>query len=163
MKHTNLVESLNGIEEITAAVNKLVQRQGLTAEMVISRIEESLLSSSMPISDSSQAPLAYVDFNQYGLANLVLHVCRMGSYLTRGREEFRILIDHRDNTVQQAVDLLFDSNPGTSTSINLGDNIYTFDSLLKFDVYTALMDYLGGIRSDKPVNINEVSAQNCSN
>lgn len=163
MKRANSPEPLNGIEEITAAVSKLVKRQGLTPEMVISRIEEHLLNRTMPLSDSSEPPQVYVDFDKYGLANLVLHVCRMGGYLTRGREELRILIDHRDNTVQQAVDLLFDSNPGTSTSVHLSDQVYTFDCLLKFDVYTALMDYLGLIQSDQPIHKNEVPALSRSN
>ena len=150
----NSTESLHGIEEITAAVNKLVKRQGLTVEMVISRIEERLFNGCMASPDTSRPPTAYVDFNAYGMANLVLHVCQMGGYLAPGREELRILVDHRDNTVQEAVDILFDSNPELPTCIQLGDKFYTFDGLLKFDVYAVLMDYLALVQSDEPLRIN---------
>ncbi len=143
----NSIEPLKGIEEIAVEVNKLVQRHGLSAVAVISSIEACLLNGPSPSNTSSEPPSAYVELNENGHANLVLHVCRMGVYLAPGREKLRIPIDYRDNTVQVAVDTLFDSNSGLPTSIRLGDKSYTFDTRLKFDVYAALMDYLAEVCS----------------
>lgn len=145
MKSRVTQKQLTGIEEIASAVTQLANRHGYAAENLISDLEDELLGSPVrPSLGRSTQATAYVDVpdmeDPYS-AELVIHVCRMGSYLTKGNEEIRIPFDYHDNTAQTAVDRLFDSKPGTFTSIEIGDQTCTVDSNLKFDVYNALMAY----------------------
>ncbi|MEN8178367.1 MAG: hypothetical protein ABFS39_07050 [Pseudomonadota bacterium] len=149
MKPNMTQKQLFGIDDIAAAVTQLADRQGYAPESLISDLEDKVLGCpNRPIDEHSTPATAYVDvpeFEQPDSAVLVIHVCRIGSYLTKGNEEIRIPFNYHDNTAQTAVDRLFDSKPGSFAAINIGSGNYTVDSNLKFDVYTALMDYLAKI------------------
>ena len=149
MKPKTTQQQLSGIDDIAAAVTQLANRYGYAPESLISDLEDKVLGSpARPSIELLTHPAAYVDVQDTehpDSAELVIQVCRIGSYLTKGSEEIRIPFNYHDNTAQSAVDRLFDSKSGTFTAINIGDRNYTVDSNLKFDVYTALMDYLARI------------------
>lgn len=137
---------LTCIDDIAAAMSQLANRDGSAPENLISDLEDKLLGSpDKPKPQSTSHPTAYVqqpDLERPDDAVLVVHVCRIGSYLAKGKEELEIPFNYQDQTAQIAVDRLFDSQQGTFTAIKIGQRSYTLDSNLKFDVYTALMDYL---------------------
>jgi hypothetical protein len=139
-------DPLSGIDDIAAAMTRLANRQGTAPESLISDLEDRLLGSpDRPAGHDVNRPTAYVgvaDPEHPDTAELVMHVCRIGSYLAKGKEELRIPFNLHDQTAQTAVDRLFDSRQGTFTAIKIGERNYSLDSNLKFDVYSALMDYL---------------------
>ena len=146
MKPKTNQKALSGIDDIAAAMTRLANRQGTAPECLISDLEERLLGSpDRPANQNINLPSAYVqatDPEHSDSAELVVHVCRIGGYLAKGKEELRIPFNLHDQTAQNTVDRLFDSRQGTFTAIKIGERNYSLDSNLKFDVYSALMDYL---------------------
>jgi hypothetical protein len=150
MKSNIAQRPLLGIDDIAAAVNRLATQHGYAPESLISDLENKLLGSLIGASEHRlpHLPSTYVytpDTGSPDVAVLVIRACRIGSYLTLGNEEIRLAFNLQDNTAQVAVDRLFDSDPDSFTAIKIGKLNYTLDSKLKFDVYTALMEYLSRV------------------
>ena len=147
---TGLAETtLFGIDDIADAVTQLANRKGFAPENLITDLEDKVLGSQTRPAQRDVSPsrtfVEVPNIEDTDHAVMVIRACRIGSYLTVGNEEIRVPFSHQDNTVQTAVDRLFDSDPDSFTAITIGQLTYTIDPSLKYEVYNALMNYLAKI------------------
>lgn len=87
--------------------------------------------------------LYFPDYNDLNRAQLVVRACRLGSFMTAGREEFTFEVQNGD-ALTEALQILQDAWPETEDAVarlTFGSEKLTFDCTLWPEILVVLTDF----------------------